>query len=586
MYVSPQRIHTRGVSFIEVLVTAAIIGLVFGGLLTSFQFAVALIANSKAQSGAVSLTNERIEYLRSLQYDDIGTEGGIPYGTIPQTRTVVLNGISYEERVLVEYVDAPDDGLGALDDNGILADYKSLKVVYTWNIKGVAKSISLVSNIVPPGIETTAGGGTLTVNVFDSTAQPVVGATVHLYNNNGTTTIDTTRFTNSSGVAMFSGAPARAGYQITVTNTGYSTDQTYSASTTNPNPLTPHVAVLESQVSTMNFQIDALSELEVVTQSIPTFANAQDTFADVSKIATSTNVVVSGGAAMLAGGAGTYAPSGSFFTTDIIPGSFEVWDTLLASTSVPTNTTLLVRIYDATGSSTLALVPDAVIPSNSTGVSPSAVNLTALSATPYEELALEFLLTTTDSNVTPAIFDWDVQYLATDTPIPNIPFTLTSGKTIGTTASATPVHKYQSSETTDGTGNVLMSDLEWDVYTVTLGTGAYDIAEACANIPYALSPGVSETLTLTLAPAAARSLRIRVEDVGGASIIGADVTLSRSGFSDTGETSSCGQTFFNSGLVSAIDYQVFVEAAGYIDETVTDVTIDDADTLVVTMSST
>src|SRR5688572_440861 len=127
---------SRGMSFVEVVVTTAIVTLVFGGLMASFQVSISLIGRSKAEAGALALASERLEYIRSLSYDDVGTVGGIPEGAIPQTASSTLNGVSYDERVLVQYVDAEEDGSGSDDINGILADYKQVKVEYRWDARG------------------------------------------------------------------------------------------------------------------------------------------------------------------------------------------------------------------------------------------------------------------------------------------------------------------------------------------------------------------------------------------------------------------------------------------------------------------
>jgi len=56
-------------------------------------------------------------------------------------------------RTFIEYVDAPADGLGASDTNHITTDYKTAKVTVSYTLNGLAKSLALVSNFVPAGIE-------------------------------------------------------------------------------------------------------------------------------------------------------------------------------------------------------------------------------------------------------------------------------------------------------------------------------------------------------------------------------------------------------------------------------------------------
>jgi type II secretory pathway pseudopilin PulG len=405
------RKHTKGMTLVELLVAIALLMLVFGGILTAFQTILKLVGSSKAQAGALSLVNERIEYLRSLPYDQVGTVSGIPNGAIPQNATTSLNGIEYAERVLIEYVDAPEDGTDVLDDNGIVADYKRAKVEYSWvENGGNSKVISLITNIIPPGIETTAGGGTVRVNVFDAQVQPLAGASVRLYNNSGTTTIDVTRNTNASGVALFSGAPARAGYQITVTDTGYSTDKTYSATTSNPIPVTSHVAVLEAEVSTMNFQIDELSQLTVFTKDVATADTFDDEFDDSTQIAATTSVQVQAGSLLLEGAPGSFVPSGSLFSETINPTPLQSWDTLTVESQTPSNTTLRVRVYAVTGTSTRTVLSDAVLPGNSVGFGSGTVVLTGIDASTYSLLSLGAMLTSSSTATSSRLLGWSVGY--------------------------------------------------------------------------------------------------------------------------------------------------------------------------------
>lgn len=74
-------------------------------------------------------------------------------------------------------------------------------------------------------------------------------------------------------------------------------------------------------------------------------------------------------------------------------------------------------------------------------------------------------------------------------------------------------------------------------------------------------------------------------DTSGNPILGADITLSRSGFSDTIESTTCGQVFFNTGLGAHADYDVDVSASGYTSQTITGVNIDGTNTLAIVMVS-
>ena len=580
------RKHTKGMTLVEVLIAVALLLLVFGGLLTAFQTILKLVGSSKAHAGALSLVNERIEYIRSLPYDLVGTVSGIPNGAIPQYAATTLNGVEYAERVLIEYVDAPQDGTDSFDENGIVADYKRAKVEYSWvENGGNTKVISLITNIIPPGVETTAGGGTVRVNVYDAEVQPLAGASVRLYNNTGTTTIDVTRNTNASGVALFSGAPARAGYQITVTDTGYSTDKTYSATTSNPIPITSHVAVLESEVSTMNFFIDALSNLTVYTKEVATVGDFIDSFTDSSKISATSSVQVQSGSVLLSGAPGSFAPTGNFFSQPINPSPLLSWNSLVLNTNVPTNTTLRTHVYSVTGTSTRTLIPESALSGNTTGFVSGTVLLTNINATTYPKLALGATLTSSLSATSSKLLSWSVGYTQDQPVIPNIGFTLKSLKVIGTNADSTPVYKYSTSQTTNSVGERALTGLEWGGYTVTVTNPAYDIAEACEDIPYALSPGVSEDLVISLTPNVAYSQRVVVVDTSGAYVANASVRLQRGGFDETKTTSSCGQVFFGSGVAVHPDYRLTINASGYTSQIIDPVEIDNDEVQVVTLTA-
>lgn len=562
---NPNRIKirnsSRGVSLIEIIVASALIVLVFGGLLGFFRSAIELVGNAKARSGAVALANERLEYIRSLSYNSVGTVSGIPSGLIPQNSTTTLNNITYSERVLIEYIDSPDDGEGGADENGILADYKRAKVEYSWDDHGLTKTVTLISNIVPAGVESTEGGGTITVNVFDALAAPLSGASVRVYNDTGTTTVDVTKSTNASGVAQFAGAPAAANYQITVTGTGMSTDGTQVPSAENPNPSTPPVAVIEGAVSTMNFQIDTLSDLAVQTVGLPTTESFSDTFTDGALVNTSTNVAVGGGEVVLSG-APAYVSSGSLTSTSTTPSIITNWDSATFTLATPPSTGVIVQVYSVAGG-VYTLVPDAALPGNSTGFATGTIALTSLDPVSYPSLALGAELSTSDASSTPSLLDWNIDYVVSEPPIGSVGFSLTGAKTIGTNASGTPVYKYDETHTTDGGGDLALSGLEWDSYALTLSGSAYAIVEACNPLPYRLDPGVSETLKLTLTSAPSLSLHVYVQDAAGEPIAGATVALSRTGFSDSDSSSACGQVFFEDSLVSASDYALDVSAPGY-----------------------
>ena len=256
-------VGSPGATLLDTLVGASLLLVVFLGLFGAFQLVFELVQVAKSRTGAVVLAQERMEYIRSLPYSDVGVVGGIPQGNLEPEESETLNGLSYTRRTFVQYTDAPEDGSGGADENGITADYKTVKVTIEWEFRDDTRSFSIVSNIVPPGVESIAGGGTLRITVLDALGAPVPSAQVSLVNNDTAPAVSLSTFTNTSGVVNFPGAPAANSYEVSVSKSGYSSAQTYSVSAENVNPNPGHLTVVENVTTSSSFAIDTTSSLTV-----------------------------------------------------------------------------------------------------------------------------------------------------------------------------------------------------------------------------------------------------------------------------------------------------------------------------------
>ncbi len=551
--------HSKGFSLVEVLVVIGITVIIFGALFVAFEYSLKLIAQSRAKLTALSLSTDRAEYIRSLPYSSVGTVAGIPNGSIPQNRTVTLNGINFAERVLIEYVDDPADGLGVLDSNSILADYKKVKIEYTWLVGGVAQSFSLITNVVPKSIETTAGGGTIRVNVFDANVLPLQGIDVRLINNTTTSTVDVTRKTDATGTAFFTGAPAAAGYQIFVSAPGYSSDQTRVATTSLPYPLTLPVAVLESDVSTMNFQIDKLSSLTIKVFNSEVINSSVENFDDLLSMSDVSNTNIVSSTLALTEVGGVYDLNGSVTSNLLAPATIESWGVAEIEAVTPGSTDVRVRFYSSTSSATL--IPETDLPGNLVGFSTNFINLSGLSVSSYPSLVVGVFLSTTDTSVTPTVDKLTIHYVESRNVVSGDNLTITGNKVIGSDDLFSPVYKLSTSTVTDSNGEVRLENIEWDSYSVTPGAGLV-IKEACSENPFSLNPDTDESLSLLVGASSADNLRVVVNNATGERVIGAAVKLSRGASVWNADTSWCGQTYFG-GLVNAADYDLEVSAAGY-----------------------
>lgn len=542
-------------TLIDVVVGVAVMSLIFIAVFGAFRISIELVYSTKAKTGAVSLMAERLEYIRSLPYGSVGTVGGIPAGNIPQVEQTFLNGIPYTIRTLVQYTDAPEDGLDDNDENLITADYKTVKVEVLWSVKDSSRSTYAVTRVAPAGIETLEDGGTLKVSVFDAGVDPVPDASVRIVNESTVPTIDVTVESNENGIVSFPGAPEAGGYEITVTKSGYSTTGTYDATAGNPNPSPAHVAVLDEQTSSISFFIDVLGSLRFYTYEPVGPGSFEDSFPNQLQLSATSSVITSGGALVLEEiSPGVYADEGSARSVLVTPDYLRAWDELSFSPVAPANTDLLVRVYYYDGLA-YVLVPDADLPGNSAGFATSPVDISSLSAATYQTLRLDLSLATEDTAVTPELSDWSLSYEAGPTPLPNVSFGIHGSKTIGTNG-GNPVYKYDDSFTTSASAQYFIDDVEWDSYTVTL-TDSYDIAERCPN-DIIVEPGVDLEPYYYLAPNTAHSLRIYVAD-GAMPVTGANVSVSDGEGSK--ESSSCGQAYF--GGLSETSYTVTVSKPGF-----------------------
>ncbi|MDO8481938.1 MAG: carboxypeptidase regulatory-like domain-containing protein [bacterium] len=558
---------SRGVTLIDTIVGSALMLFVFVGIAGVFKLSVDVVTNNKARAGAIALADDRIEYIRSLNYASIGTAGGIPSGSIAQSETLFLNGVSYTRRTLVEYVDDPSDGIGGADANGITLDYKATKVDLSWRARtGETRNVTLVTRISPPvGTETacppSAQCGTLAISVVNAALQPVSTAQVHVVNTVATPAIDLTVYTNTGGNVSLVGAPAATGYQVTVTKAGYSTDQTYNPTAQNTNPTPGPFTVSNNQTTSETFRIDLLSSMTINTRFITTDTWA-DSFPDDSKINPLTSVYIDivDNQARLSGNQPWTGP-GDLRSQTITPISLSKWGVFSWEDTRPTDTTIAYHVYYPTGSDS-ALVPDAVLPGNSAGfTSGTSTDLSTIPPADYPSLILEAYMVPLDSGApSPSIQEWSLGYTSEQGRA--IPFNMRGAKTIGSGPDGT-IYKYDQSLSTDSSGALSISNLEWDSYTMTMNASTgYDISSSCSPQPVEVAPNTSVAELLYVSLYTSNSLLVDVKSSSGVMLSGATVQLTKGGSYDkTVIADACGQAFFDN--LTNGNYSVSVSAVGY-----------------------
>jgi hypothetical protein len=551
------RVYERGVTLLDTIIGVALMLVVFVGIASAFELSIQVVTNNKARAGAIALGDQRMESIRALAYSAVGTAGGIPSGLIPQSESLTFNGINYTRRTYIEYDDDPKDGLGSADSNHITEDYKAVKVQVLWNERAKPYNITLVTRFSPTtGLESNVPGGTLTILSVNSLGNPVPGASVLIVNASTSPAIDISTFTDASGTASILGAPSAPGYQVTVTNPGYSSAQTYSTTAQNTNPNPGNLTVTNSHTTSATFVIDVLGNKTVNTWTQILTGTSSDPFNDYSMIATSTGVVVSGGQVRLA----TASTSGEVQSVPMGPSYLAGWGTFSWSDSQPATTSIRYRVYSGDGTS---LVPDTLIPGNAAGFTSGSVNLSSVPTSTYPTIRLDAVFSSHSTTTTPTLTLWSVSDTYGPLPLANIPFTLQGAKTIGSGPGGA-IYKYTSAFSTGASSTVLIPNLEWDNYTVTIpASSGYDVASACNPQPESLSPGATMTSNFYLAAHTANSLLVDVRSAAtGALVTGASVQITKSAYSATATSDACGQTFFP-GIASTGTYSITVTAAGH-----------------------
>lgn len=257
--------QNKGFTLIEIIVGLAIFLIVTGALFGMTVLIFENIGQTRVRHTARLLASEKMEVARNLSYENLGVQGGIPAGPLESEQIVQLGGLTFTVETSIIYIDDPFDGVAPVDL--LSTDYKRARIKINWEgrFSSGLSSIVLISDITPKGVESTTGGGTLSLLVFDSQGEPLPGAEVHIVNSEVVPPVDFNTNSDSFGRILLPGAPASIeGYEVTVSKNGYSTDRTYSQEEV-VNPAKPYLSIIEGEVTEASFAIDRVSSLTIKT---------------------------------------------------------------------------------------------------------------------------------------------------------------------------------------------------------------------------------------------------------------------------------------------------------------------------------
>ncbi|MBU1178189.1 prepilin-type N-terminal cleavage/methylation domain-containing protein [Patescibacteria group bacterium] len=145
----------------------------------------------------------------------------------------------------------------------------------------------------------------------------------------------------------------------------------------------------------------------------------------------------------------------------------------------------------------------------------------------------------------------------------NIPLTITGERRLGLGSEneLVPRNKFEGQQT-DGSGQLTLSNIEWDSYNITEEDANYDIAEINPPNPTNVAPNENLTTILTLVSHAAHTLRVVVSDNNDNPLADTSVRLYGNGFDETKQTSAVGQVFFTP--LQQATYNLEITKSGYI----------------------
>lgn len=267
------RIH--GFTLIEALTLLFIFSVITVTFYSTWSLGTRHMLDARNRLGAAALANQKMEMVRSLDYDIIGTKHwngsawvyGIPGGDILEDETVAASNFTYDVHTSIEYVDDPYDGtFGGTPNDLAPTDYKSVRIAVSWGDGGSAHEVVTFATVSPEGVEAASNTGALSINVLDATGAGIPNATVRVVN--AGLGVDFTDITDATGNLMRLGAaPDDQDYEIIVTKAGHYGVRTYPAAPASSfDPLNLHASVVAGAVNQKSLVMDAEADLTIATE--------------------------------------------------------------------------------------------------------------------------------------------------------------------------------------------------------------------------------------------------------------------------------------------------------------------------------
>lgn len=283
----------KGTTLMETLVAVVFFVGVSMAIYGIFQKILIFTESIKVKTIAANLANEEFEIVRNLPYGSVGTSGGIPAGTIPQTQSLTRSGLTYTVETTIRNIDQAFDGvIGGVPNDTSPSDNKLVEVSLTCTLCRYHEPIVFTTTVAPKDLELTSTNGALFVQVFDASGHAIPQAQVHITNSAVNPTINLYDETDNDGMLQEVGVAPSSSYFVSATKEGYSTEQTYTSSqVSNGTPVKPYANVVAQAITQISFAIDELSTVNATSvnaECVPV-AGFDFTMQGTKKIGTSPN---------------------------------------------------------------------------------------------------------------------------------------------------------------------------------------------------------------------------------------------------------------------------------------------------------
>ncbi len=268
-----RRHYNKGTTLLETLIAVAFFVGVSIAMYSLYAkvFEINRAVRSKEHMSAIG--NEMLEIVRNIPYDSLGTTHGIPLGVIEEVQDIERGGQTFRVEFTIRNIDLPFDGLetDVVDPDTDPADSKIVEILVrceacdTYGSAGQYYRDTFTTVVGPDTLESTTSTGSLYIYAINPNGTPLGDAEVNVINTSVSPAVSIDDNTDVNGVLKIIGAePSVEGYQITVTNTLSSADQTYdSTDLGGSTPVKAHATVVAGDVTEITFQVGKLSTLDI-----------------------------------------------------------------------------------------------------------------------------------------------------------------------------------------------------------------------------------------------------------------------------------------------------------------------------------